>query len=497
MSNHDPLRPAPSLLIDSTVKVATTAPDGTHAVGIAVRSTGEVLDAVGLDRDALEAHGFAGAVGDVLVIPAANGPTTVVVGVGDGGPDVDLRSVGASFSRAGGKLSDLALVADDALLGDRATAAVEALAEGALLARYSYPLLKAEDPGTPIGSLTLVVDGAHVAAATTGARRGQVLAGATALARDLANTPHNHLSATELAELASVLGPQRGLEVEVHGPAALAQMRMAGLLAVNAGSAEEARMIVLRYRPENPSGSLAFVGKGIMYDSGGLSIKPSDAIHAQMKNDMSGAAAVLAAMCALRDLGCSTAVTGFLMCTDNMPSGTATALGDVITYRDGTTVEVLDTDAEGRLVMADALILAREERHDAVVDIATLTGSAMRALGSDMSALFGNDPTIVQQVRAAADLSGEAVWELPLHRPYRREIDSLTADMMNCAPIGKPDAIIAALFLAHFVGDVPWAHVDMCGPAQADSGRGLLVPGCSGWGARLLAHVALAFGTDL
>jgi len=320
-----------------------------------------------------------------------------------------------------------------------------------------------------------------------------VLAAATALARDLANTPHNHLSATRFAEVAQELGPPAGLEVEVFDRDALVEMRMAGLLAINAGSAQPPRLIKLSYRPDAPTGTLAFVGKGIMYDSGGLSLKPSDAIHAQMKNDMSGAAAVLASMTTLRELGCTTSVTGYLVCTDNMPSGTATALGDVITYRDGTTVEILDTDAEGRVAMADALILAREEGVDAVVDIATLTGSAMRALGKDLSALFANDDDLAAEVDSAATASGELVWRLPLHRPYRRDIDSLTADMMNCAPIGKPDAIIASLFLAHFVGDVPWAHVDMCGPAQADSATGLQVPGCSGWGARLLAHIACGF----
>jgi leucyl aminopeptidase len=143
--------------------------------------------------------------------------------------------------------------------------------------------------------------------------------------------------------------------------------------------------------------------------------------------------------------------------------------------------------------MADALILAVEDGHDAIADIATLTGSAMRALGNDMAALFGNDEGMIEQVRAAAAVSGEMVWQLPLHRPYRREIDSLTADLMNCAPIGKPDAIIASLFLAHFVGDRPWAHIDMCGPAQAGAASGVVVPGCTGWGARLLAHLATSF----
>jgi leucyl aminopeptidase len=144
--------------------------------------------------------------------------------------------------------------------------------------------------------------------------------------------------------------------------------------------------------------------------------------------------------------------------------------------------------------MADGLILAAEDGHDAVVDIATLTGSSMRALGTDMSAVFGNDGSMIERVETAAVASGERVWQMPLHRPYMKDLDSLTADMMNCAPIGKPDAIIASLFLEHFTGGMPWAHIDMAGPAQAGSASGLIVPGCTGWGARLLAHLAVAFG---
>lgn len=495
--SDDVLRPAPSLSRQVSTTVASEVPGAAQAVGVLVGTSGPVPAPLGLDREQLRAHGFDGRAGDTLVVPST-GQTVVAVGVGDGDVDVDLRSVGASFARACGRLDDLALVLSGAPSGSTTAAGAEAVVaeavvEGALLARYSYPVLKSDPADTPLATLTLVVEASQMEAAGAGADTGRVLAAATALARDLANTPHSHLSATRLAALAERLGPERGLEVEVFGKEALHEMRMAGLLAINAGSAEPPVMIRLRYRPDAPTGSLALVGKGIMYDSGGISLKPSDAVHAQMKNDMSGAAAVLAAMSALRDLGCTTAVTGYLMCTDNMPSGTATALGDVITYRDGTTVEMLDTDAEGRVVMADALILAAEEGHDAIVDIATLTGSAMRALGSDMAALFGNQPALVEQVQAAASASGELVWPFPLHRPYRKEIDSLTADMMNCAPIGKPDAIIAALFLAHFVGDRPWAHVDMCGPAQAGSASGVLVPGCTGWGARLLAHLALSF----
>lgn len=485
--------PVPSLEVNADVAVASAAPVDAEAVGVFVGASGALPAAVSIDRDRLTALGFKGAVGEALALPNADGPVVVVVGIGDAGPDTDLRSVGAAFARTCGRLSRLALALDGLAAGSDDPSAAEALVEGALLARYHYPVLKSEAPGATISELTLVIADGDAIQAEAGAARGRVLAAATALARDLANTPHNHLSASRFADLAAELGPSAGLGVEVFDEDALVEMRMAGILAINAGSAEPPRLIKLTYRPESPTGSVAFVGKGIMYDSGGLSLKPSDAIHAQMKNDMSGAAAVLASMLALRDLGCTTAVTGYLACTDNMPSGTATALGDVITYRDGTTVEMLDTDAEGRVVMADALILAREQGVEAIVDIATLTGSAMRALGKDMSALFANHDALSQQVQAAAEVSGEMVWRMPLHRPYRSDIDSLTADMMNCAAIGKPDAIIASLFLSHFVGDVPWAHIDMCGPAQADTATGLQVPGCSGWGARILAHIALGF----
>ena len=484
--------PAPSLATPVQTSVAVSVPESADAVGRLVPSEGPVPDDIGLDRDRLAAFGFTADTASTFVVPSAEGPAVVAVGTGEGG--ADLRQVGAAFARACGNFESLCLVLDGAFDdADTISRAAEALVEGALLARYSYPALKSGDPPVPVRELTLVVDPAFVDTAREGTETGRVLASATALARDLANTPHNHLSAADFADFAARIGPERGLQVEVFGMEEIEGMGLAGLLCVNAGSVQEARMIKLSYRPADPARSLAMVGKGIMYDSGGISLKPSDAIHAQMKNDMSGAAAILAAMCSLETLGCRTAVTGYLMCTDNVPSGTATALGDVITYRNGTTVEILDSDAEGRVVMADGLILAAEEGHDAVVDIATLTGSALRALGSDMAALFGNDADLIERAKSAAAHSGEEVWQMPLHRPYKKELDSLTADMMNCAPVGKPDAIIAALFLEHFTGGMPWAHLDMAGPAQAGTASGPVVPGCTGWGARLLAHLAVGF----
>jgi leucyl aminopeptidase len=229
-----------------------------------------------------------------------------------------------------------------------------------------------------------------------------------------------------------------------------------------------------------------------MYDSGGIALKPGDEVHAQMKNDMSGAAAVLGAMAFLKDLGCPTTVTGWLMCTDNMPSGTAMALGDVITMRGGTTVEVVNTDAEGRLVMADAIVLATEEDHDAIVDIATLTGACMRALGTEVAGVMGNDQGLVEQVRAAAEATDEPVWQLPLEQRYRKELDSPVADLRNLGG-ANGGAITAALFLAEFAGDTPWAHIDIAGTAQSTGDSGWRTAGTTGFGARLLAQLALDF----
>jgi leucyl aminopeptidase len=272
-------------------------------------------------------------------------------------------------------------------------------------------------------------------------------------------------------------------------------MGCGGLLGVNAGSVDPPRMIRLRYQPSTVDGRakrLTLVGKGIMYDSGGIALKPADAVHATMKNDMSGAGAILAAMAVLRELDCPTAVTGYLMCTDNMPSGSATKLGDVLTIRGGTTVEVVNTDAEGRLVMADALVLATEEPVDAIVDIATLTGACMRALGTQVAGLFGNDQPLVDRVRAAAEAVDEPVWQLPVAHRYRSELDSDVADIKN---LGGPNggAIHAALFLEEFVGGRPWAHLDIAGTAQAEKASGWRTPGCTGFGARLLAELACGF----
>lgn len=316
---------------------------------------------------------------------------------------------------------------------------------------------------------------------------------ATVVSRDLGNSPAGFLTATDLAGVAAELGAEFGFEVEPFDREQLTRMGCGGLLGVNAGSAEEPRMIVLRYTPQGEStGHLGLVGKGVMYDSGGISLKPSDPMHLLMKIDMGGAAAVLGAFTALRDQGATATVTGWLMCTDNMPSGTATKLGDVLIARNGTTVEVKNTDADGRLVMMDALALAVEEGMDGIVDIATLTGAAMMALGTSRAALFGTDDALVGRVEAAAEAVDEPVWRLPLEKKYRKQVDSDIADIAN---LGGPHAgaTTAALFLAEFVGDTPWAHIDIAGTMQAEADDSWRSAGATGFGARLLAGVARDF----
>jgi leucyl aminopeptidase len=281
----------------------------------------------------------------------------------------------------------------------------------------------------------------------------------------------------------------------VFDRSALEKMRMGGLLGVNAGSVEPPRVIRMRWRPKTKgkrAGHLALVGKGLTYDSGGINIKPRDAMHAVMKMDMSGAGAVLAAMSALPALGCKAEVTAYLMCTDNMPSGSATKMGDVLTHRNGITVEINNTDAEGRLALGDGLTLAVEDKPDAIIDIGTLTGACLLALGNRIAGVFGNQQAIVEQVKAAAQATDESVWQLPLDRRYKKQLESVVADTENMGELA-PGAITAALYLEDFVGDVPWAHLDICGPMLVDADESWRSKGASGYGARLLAELAVNF----
>ncbi|MGC4152126.1 MAG: leucyl aminopeptidase [Propionicimonas sp.] len=484
----------PSLVVLDAVEVSVGSPlTHAQAIGIGITTTGPVPAELGFDREALTEAGFDGKAGNTLMLPSPTGPDLIAVGLGDPGAltPAALRDAAAAVAAAAPRRSDIALrVAAPEV--ERASG-IAALVEGALLARYKYTVLTNDSKHVNLQRLALDLGGSPKTDDHNAVNAGIVAARAAAVARDLANTPPGHLTATNMADIAAELGARFGFDVESYDRQQLIEMGCGGLLGVNQGSIEEPRMIVLRYHPAGEAtGKLGLIGKGIMYDSGGISLKPSDPMHLLMKMDMGGAAAVLGAFTGLRELGGTAEVVGWLACTDNMPSSTAYKLGDVLTSRDGTTIEVKNTDAEGRLVMSDAFGLANEEGVDAIIDIATLTGAALVSLGSSTAALLGNDDRIISAVKAAAAETDEPAWQLPLERKYRKQLDSDIADISN---LGGPFAgtITAALFLDHFTKGTPWAHLDIAGTMQSDTDDSWRPKGATGYGARLLLSAAQRF----
>ena len=490
--------PAPSWRrsTDVVVDTARSVPAVVGVVGITVGLKGGVPKAIGLDRATLAAAGFEGKLGQTFVVPRRDASDVIAVGIGDGGLSItEVRDAAASFARAAGKYSALATNLHEAVDGNTAAAA-QAVVEGVLLARYRFGSLKNTNDTPAVEALWLVAPADSVAAVRRGIGRGRTTSAAAQLARDLANTPPSHLTATRIATFAAEIATATGLGIEILGPDELRELGCGGLLGVNAGSTEPPRLVKLTYRPKRrkpTAATLALVGKGIMYDSGGISLKPSDPMHAAMKMDMSGAAAVLSTMSALRALDCPNDVIGFMMCTDNMPSGSAMKLGDVLHIHGGTTVEIHNTDAEGRLVLADGLALATEASPDAIVDIATLTGACVVALGTGFAGVLGSSQPLIDQIKSAAEQTDEPAWQLPLERTrYRKLLDSDVADMKN---VGGPygGAITAAVFLSEFVGETPWAHLDIAGPMKVDSDESWRSKGATGYGTRLLIELATTF----
>jgi leucyl aminopeptidase len=473
-------------------QAVTKTPTGMDAIGIPVTSEGALPKEVSLSRKTLESLGFTGKVGQTYVVPAEKGAVSVLIGVGEPTKldTASLRKAAAAFARAAANFASVSTTLANIGRLDRKIAA-QVVVEGMSLATHRYTDLKTVDKKAPkLAHVSLVGSGA---ATTSGAKRGQVIANATNMARDFANMPPAYLTATIFANKAVEIAGESGLKVEVFNKDQLLAMGCGGIVGVNRGSVEPPRMVPLTYKPTGAKGKphLVLVGKGVMYDSGGISLKPSDPSHAMMKGDMSGAAAVLATMSTLKALGCTNQVTGYLMCTDNLPSGSAMAMGEVLTMRNGKTVEIHNTDAEGRLVLADGLSLATEQKPDAIVDIATLTGACQRALGNGMAGVMGNNQKWIDQLTAAAERTSDKLWQLPLEREYRPALDSYVADMKNVG--GEAGAITAALFLEEFVGDTTWAHIDIAGPMWTDSDNGWLQKGMTGYGTRLLIDAALNF----
>ena len=314
------------------------------------------------------------------------------------------------------------------------------------------------------------------------------------MARDLINEPAGGKKPEVLAGIATEMAEELGIDITVYDRDEIEAERFGGLLAVSLGATNPPRMVVMNYRPDGAEKTLALVGKGIVFDSGGLSIKPASGMET-MKTDMSGAAAVFGAMRAIATLGLKVNVMGITPLTENMTGGAAQRPGDIFAARNGKTVEVLNTDAEGRLVLADGLSLAAENKPDLMVDIATLTGACMVALGKKVAGLFGSDDDAAGQVEAAARRAGEKVWRMPVEKEYRSMLDSPIADLKN---IGDRygGAITAALFLAEFTDEQPWVHLDIAGPARADGDDGYITKGGTGFSVATLVALAEDMSAD-
>ena len=444
-------------------------------------------DALGIDLlAALEAARATGRTGEVTTVPVAAVPAaddvSLVLLVGVGGASVtDFRRAGAALARATrdrvSVVTSVAAIASDEGMG--------AFVVGAMLASFSFHWRSTGPESRPVSRIVLA--GVSDDGADDELARAIALGGAGWRSRALATVPSNLKSPAWLAEQAVEVGEAAGLEVTVWDGERLAAEGFGGILAVGGGSVNEPRFIRMDYSPRGATKrtpTVVLVGKGITFDTGGLDIKPSEGMLT-MKRDMSGAGAVIATMAALRDVDCPVRVVGLVPAAENAVSGSAMRPGDVITHFGGRTSEVNNTDAEGRLVLADAMAYAVSElAPSAMLDIATLTGAMKVSLGQWTGGFFANDDAFAHQVEAAAATSGELVWRMPLVADYEERVSSKIADGDNAA--GGPGAITAALFLQHFAGDVPWAHVDFASAAESPTDRHEWTAGPSGFGPRLL-----------
>jgi len=466
------------------------APEG------AVPATGITLDAFASHplHDFLDGQGFAAKPGQHHAVPDADGRPTILLGLGlDAERTIDdFRQVGGALARAAKKHP---VVHTDVLgaVGELdPVAAAQALAEGIGLGQYGYTVLKSEPEPSLLDEVHVVGKGGKRVQGALDL--GAAVADAVAVARDLVNEPGGTLTAPAFAREALSLGESYGFDVQVLDKAAIEAAGMGGLLGVNRGSEIEPCFLELRWTPPGAArGVVALVGKGITFDSGGLSLKPSDAMMG-MKGDMGGGAAVVGAFCGLSALAPRVEVRGYVPLTDNMTGGDAMRLGDVLRISNGKTVEVHNTDAEGRLILADALSRASAEQPDAIVDLATLTGACMVALGDDRAGVMGTHDDWVDQVLAAGEAAGEKSWKLPLPVEWRPKLDSDIADMKNIGSGRFGGASIAALFLREFVGEgIPWAHIDIAGPAFANEESVLQTKGGTGYGVRTLLVLLKGF----
>ncbi|WP_372791329.1 leucyl aminopeptidase [Paraconexibacter sp.] len=474
------------------ISATTTAPIETGADTIVVG----LVEGEGVPHDiedgaltALLDRGEAKATRNHLAVAHGSGARWILVGLG-ARDALDPETARVAAAKALGRARELGTsslcwevphkVDDDVVVG---------LVEGTVLASYRFASFKTSDEGGSGISRLILSDhgdrGQPVA-------RAAVVARAVNAARDLQNSPANHMTPTLLAQHARDLGQEiAGLSVEVEGREELISRGMGAFGAVAQGSDEEPQLIVMRYADPDASGPrLGLVGKAVTFDTGGISLKPAGKMH-EMKFDMSGGAAVIEAMGAIARLRLPVDVIGVVGATENMPSGRSMKPGDVVTAMNGTTIEINNTDAEGRLVLADCLTHAVNEGAERLVDVATLTGAIVTALGSTYAGVMSNDDDWAAAVAGAGERAGEPVWRLPLHQEYADLIKGQYADITNAVENRKAGSITAAEFLARFVGDVPWAHIDIAGTSW-NTGRSYGAKGGNGMGVRLLVEVARA-----
>ncbi|MDQ1670035.1 MAG: leucyl aminopeptidase [Actinomycetota bacterium] len=495
----------------STVNLSNAKPSGLKVdalvVGVTKGPKGVVL-AAGADEvdkafkgrlaSTVATLGGTGKKNEVVKVPsfgAVTAPMVVAVGLGSAPEGKDAAYDAETLRRAAGAVSRaLAGTAKVGLaLPTDTPQSVSAVAEGALLGAYDYQAYrvasKAEQK-SPVDAFTLVTSSARDRNVKKAVERAHVIASAVHLARDLVNTPPSDLPPAVFADEAVTAAKAAGLSVEVLDEKALKKGGYGGILGVGQGSSRPPRLVKITYRSGRGKRHLALIGKGITFDSGGLSLKPPTAME-WMKADMGGAAAVIAAVTAIARLGLDVNVTAWAPMAENMPSGTAQRPSDVLRIYGGKTVEVLNTDAEGRLVLADVIVRASEDKPDLMVDVATLTGAQLVALGSRTSAIMANDDDVRSAVHDAANRSGEQMWPMPLPDELRPSMDSQIADIANMGD-KYGGMLVAGLFLRDFVGEgLKWVHLDIAGPAWNESAaHGYTPKGGTGAAVRTLELLA-------
>ena len=472
--------------------------DGVRSPGGA---TGAVDKALGGGISQLITEGeIKGKGGELTVIHSLGrlpSPRVLVAGLGkdsefNHGTIRDLTGAALRRLRGAGASSVATILHGAGIAGLEPEVSAQAIAEGAIMGSYRFTRHKQnEDDGKEIDSLSIVEsDQSKLEAIRRGVEKGQVMADAANHARDMANEPANVLTPTAMAERAQTLAADVGLDCQVLEQEEMEELGMGALLGVAAGSIQPPRFIVLRYRGRPDSDeTLGLLGKGITFDSGGISIKPAAGME-EMKGDMSGGAAVIAAMWALGKLRPAINVTALVPATENMPSGSATKPGDVHRAMNGKTIEVINTDAEGRLVLADAVCYARREKLSPIIDVATLTGAMQVALGTSATGFMATEDGLAGAVTAAGDDAGEMMWRFPLIAEYSESLKSGVADIKNTGN-RFGGAISAAKFIQFFVEDTPWVHIDMAPTDNVDTDKGAWVKGATGIPTRTLVNVML------